>query len=236
MSDEYKRGMAVFSGDDYVEQIRKAEQSVKNSLPSLGISHDDGVILMTGTNENKSELMRQDDLSNAFMIGDRVGMISSGRVADAQTLAEDMRDVAVEEIDKYGRVEDINILVREIAENVRNTTQEITYRPYGVSVIVGGLDGRNNSELYKIALDGAVTSWSAVAIGGGCDSIMEELENEYENLQDIEDCAKLGIELMTKYTEIDVESVSAVEITDENEFRRLQTDELRSLLNQGDKQ
>lgn len=234
MKEEEKKGMTVFSKDEYIEQVRKAEHAVGNALPSMGIAHEDGVVLMTGTRVGDSPLMREDNLSSAFMISDNLGMVTSGRVADAQTLADDMRDAAVDEIDTYGRVEDINILVKDIAEEVRNTTQEVVYRPYGVSVLVGGLNGRNESELYRVALDGALTSWSAVAIGNGSEEIMNILESRYDNLDSLESCTELSVQCMVEETNLDAESISAVEITEEDGYRTVTENELQNYLNKGD--
>lgn len=234
MKKEEKKGMTVFSKDEYIEQVKKAEHAVSNALPSMGVAHEDGVVLMTGTRVGESPLMRKDHLSSSFMISDNLGMVTSGRVADAQTLADYLRDGAVEEIDTYNRVEDINILVKDIAKKVRNTTQEVVYRPYGVSLLVGGLNGRDESELYRVALDGALTSWSAVAIGSGSEQIMNILENQYEDLESLESCIELSARCMVEEANLDSESISAVEITEENGYRIITEQEFQNYLNKGD--
>ena len=235
MVSKYERGVLVFSDDSEMEEIQRIEKSIRRSLPALGISCDQGVVLASATRSSQSSLMEKDNLSSVFNLGERAGMVSAGRVADAQSLAEGMRDKALEDISKYGELEDVNVLVKEVAEDVRETRQEIPYRPYGVQMIVGGVNGGGKPELYKVDLDGVVTSWSAVAVGSQTDEIMTELESEYERSNDIEECTQIAVNKLLKYSSVGSEGLSVATITENSDLYRLGTDEIEEhKLDKGD--
>lgn len=235
MVSKYERGVLVFSDDAEMEEMQRIEKSIRRSLPALGISCDEGVVLASATKSSQSSLMKKDNLSSVFNLGERAGMVSAGRVADAQSLAESMRDKALEDISKYGELEDVNVLVKEVAEDVRETRQEIPCRPYGVQMIVGGVNGGGVPELYKVDLDGVVTSWSAVAVGSQSDNIMDELEERYDQSRDIEECTQMAVNVLVEHSDIDSKGLSVATITEDSDLHRLGTDKINEyMLNEGD--
>lgn len=226
MVSEYERGVMVFSDDAEMEEIQRIEKSIRRSLPSIGIACENGVVLASATRSSEYPLMEKDNLSSVFDIGEYAGMVSAGRLADAQSLADTMRDRALEDISEYGQLEDVNVLVKEVAEDVRETRQEIPYRPYGVQMIVGGVNGGGGSELYKVDLDGVVTSWSAVAVGSGADKIMEELEDRYEESVSVDEATGIAVDLLLEHSDTGLEGFSVATVTAENGLERLEENQL----------
>lgn len=213
MDKRTKKEYLVFSEDPDIEEEMEVEKTVRNSLPAIGMVCNEKIILASATESYRSELMKKDNLSSVFNVGERAGMVSAGRLADAQSLAEDMRDAAMEDIELYGQLEDVNMLVEEVAEDVRETRQEIPYRSYGVSMIVGGINGDGSTDLYRLGLDGVITSWSAVAIGSNSESIIEELEKEYQNVENLESGLSLSIRLLVENSIVEKEDLSVATVS-----------------------
>lgn len=178
--DDFEKAMTLFSSEGEIKDVEHARIGVRRSLPSAGVKTGNGLVLGTVTKSSSSPLLEEDVVGSAYMIGNNVGMVSSGRVADAQEIVEEMRDTAMEDIEKYGRVEDVNVICNSVAERVREATQRVMQRPYGVSMIVGGINGDGSHSLYRIDVDGRVTSWSAVSVGQKEDEIMNYLEENYD--------------------------------------------------------
>lgn len=215
--EEFKKGLTLFSSEGELKDVENARLGVGRSLPSLGIKTEKGIVLATITKQSESELLEEDIVGSAYKIGDKVGMVSSGRVADAQGIAEDMRDMAVEDIERYGRVEDVRTICKGVAEEVRDATQRIVERPYGVSLIVGGIDGHGVPSLYRIEVDGKISQWSAVAMGQNEDEIMEYLKDSYESDMSIKKSVLVSYEALGLGVDgdIELENFSAVKMTDE---------------------
>lgn len=227
MVSEYEKSLLVFSGDAEIEEMKRIERSIRRSLPSVGIACTNGVVIASATRTSKSALMEKDNLSSVFDIGEYAGMVSAGRVADAQSLADTMRDKALDDISEYGELEDVNVLVKEVAEDVRRTRQEIPCRPYGVQMIVGGVNGRGENELYKIDLDGVITSWSAVAVGSNTDKIMDELEDQYDQSKNIDEGAEMAISVLLEHSGVDdPDGLSVATVTADDGLHRLDTNEI----------
>ena len=227
--ENYKKGLMVFSSDGEVQEVQKAKEGVKRSLPSIGVTYRDGVVLASCTERDKSVLLREDNLSSVFMISDRVGMVSSGRVADSQALADDMRDKAMEDIEMYGKVEDVNLLAREVSEDVREATQTLVNRPYGVSLLVGGLNGNEKSSLFKISVDGSMSSWDACAIGENSEDMIDHMESRYNRTQDRDDALQLALTTILSFSDADSQSLS-VSLVAESGFEEMNKSEVDELI------
>lgn len=229
--EDFEKAVTLFSSEGELRQVENAKIGVKRSLPSVGITTNDAVILGTLTKQSRSSLLEQDLVGSAYKIGERVGMVSSGRVADAQGIAEDMRDIAVDEIDKYGRIQDVRMICKEVAKEVREATQRVTERPYGVSVLVGGIDGDGQTSLYRIEVDGKITEWSAVSMGRNEDRSMELLKQNYEDEIGVDGATTLATNSLKEGAEqeMDVEDISLLRIT-ENEMSRVAQSDVAEIL------
>lgn len=229
--DKYERAFNFFSADGSVDEIEKAKRAVKTSKPSIGITYDIGLVLLSCTESGKSSLLKKSNLSNVFMISENVGMVASGLLADAQSLASNMRDKAMEDIEMYGQVEDVNVIAKELSKDIRDTSQEIMSRPYGIAAIVGGRNSDGSTEIYKIGVDGSMSNWRACAVGSESDQMIEHMEQEYP-VNNSGEALNLSLECARLYDEdISANNLCVTVISEGTGFKRLDNNEISNALN-----
>lgn len=229
--DYYKRGLTLFGSEDKLYSIEKAQHSISSSQPIVGLRCENGVVFVSLSWKNVSPLIDKDNIEKVFLISEKVGMTAAGNLADSQKLADELRDVALEDISKYSDVEDIKHIVKKVSTNVRDKTQEITRRPYGVCMLVGGVDKGTGSTLYRVEPDGTVTSWFATSVGLRDKQMNKYLEKNYEDDINVEDGVELGIEALLKEHDVGVENLEVVKITDEDEFTRVGNEKVEQIIN-----
>lgn len=202
----YKQGYSIFGSDGSLQQIEYAKKSVSNSEPSIGIQVDDGIVLLSQNTSVKSPLLINDSIEKIHKIDDSICMVMSGHTTDGRILAEKLREYATEEKSQFGEISDTSILVHNIAENIQETIQSTELRPYGVSLIIGGISYDDKPELYKIDPSGKTSAWKGVAIGQNHNEILKYIENEYNSKMNIKEAIDLAIKSLINSTENDIES------------------------------
>src|SRR5207245_9272533 len=83
-------------------------------------------------------------------------------------------------------------------------TQHAGGRPFGISMLVGGVD-KKGSRLFWTDRSGAFFAYRAWAIGAGGDAANEILEAEYRDDLSLDDSIALGLKCMTKVLEGEAE-------------------------------
>jgi 20S proteasome subunit alpha 2 len=87
----------------------------------------------------------------------------------------------------YGDIEPISQLVKSTAGVMQEYTQRGGVRPFGVSLLVAGLDGDGRPGLYQVDPSGAYFGWKATAIGKNFVSAKSFLEKRYSDDMELED-------------------------------------------------
>src|SRR5712692_8222411 len=95
---------------------------------------------------------------------------------------------------------DIEILTRRIGEIKQLYTQHAGVRPFGISMLFGGVD-KKGSRLFWTDPSGAFFAYRAWAIGAGGDAANEILEAEYRDNLTMDEALLLGMKCMTKVLE-----------------------------------
>jgi len=87
----------------------------------------------------------------------------------------------------YREVQPISQLVKDIAGVMQEYTQRGGVRPFGISLLVGGLDGDGTPRLYQVDPSGAYFSWKATAIGRNYVNAKNFLERRSTDVMELED-------------------------------------------------
>ena len=87
----------------------------------------------------------------------------------------------------YGDVQPVGQLVKATAGVMQEYTQRGGVRPFGVSLLVAGLDGDGSPALFQVDPSGAYFGWKATAIGKNYVSAKSFLEKRYQDDMEIED-------------------------------------------------
>ena len=88
----------------------------------------------------------------------------------------------------YGEVQPVSQLVKRTANVMQEYTQRGGVRPFGVSLLVGGVDEADGSpHLYQVDPSGTYFAWKATAIGRNHLNAKNFLEKRYTEDMELED-------------------------------------------------
>ena len=82
-------------------------------------------------------------------------------------------------------------VAKNIADMAQQFTQYAGVRPFGVALILAGVDA-NGASLYLTDPSGTYIGYDAVAIGAGSDQVTEFLEKNYKNDLSMDEGASIG--------------------------------------------
>ena len=228
-SQGYDRALTVFSPDGRLFQIEYAREAVKRGTTSVGIVSKDGVIFAVDK-KVKSKLVVPTSIEKIFKIDEHIGTASSGLVADARRLVDIARRQA--QVNKLQYHEPISVtgLAKYIGVLEQMYTQSGGIRPFGISLIIGGVSD-NECRVYETDLSGALVEYKATAIGSGRTAAMDIFEEQYKDDLSIHDTIGLAITAINESTEHDTTSDN-VEIAiikkDDGNYIKLSKEEVES--------
>lgn len=167
MSDRYNFSLTTFSPSGKLVQIEYALNAVQQGATCIGIKADNGVVLVS-EKRSASPLIDDSTINRLAKLCDRVGLGYAGMGPDARLLTSKARKVASSYHRTYGQDPPVHQLVKEVASTIQEYTQSGGVRPFGVSLLLAGLDGNGKScSLYQVDPSGAFWPWRAAAIGKG---------------------------------------------------------------------
>ncbi|MFB6311134.1 MAG: archaeal proteasome endopeptidase complex subunit alpha [Salinirussus sp.] len=231
----YDRGITIFSPDGRLYQVEYAREAVRRGSASIGIRTGGGVVL-AADRQIRSPLVERDSVEKLHAIDDHIGIASAGHVADARQLVDIARRHAQIERLRYDQPVDVESLTKAVTDHVQGYTQTGGARPFGVSLLVGGVDD-SGPRLFETDPSGTPTEWQAVAIGGGRDKIQDHLENEYDPATDLDGGIGLALSSLAaaEGTDVTADSVDVATIDAETgEFGRLDADTVANHLAEAD--
>ncbi len=194
----YDRAITVFSPDGRLFQVEYAREAVKTGSTSIGVVSKDGVVLLAHKRIG-SPLIVKDSHEKIYAIDSHIMASSSGLVADARKLIEFSRVECQRHKLLYDEEMPIEMLAKRVGDHIQFYTQYGGARPYGVSLIIAGVDG--TSRLYETDPSGALFEYNATAIGSGKKTVEELFEKEYKEGLSMDEAIKLGMKGMKKAVE-----------------------------------
>lgn len=195
----YDRAITVFSPDGRLFQVEYALETVKRGSTVLGIAVPEGVVL-AAEERMTSKLQDPSFVWKIFQIDEHVGVAISGLSSDARILVDQARIYAQSNRLMYDEPMDIEVLAKRIGDIKQLYTQHAGVRPFGVSMIIGGVD-KTGSRVLQTDPSGSCWGYKAVAIGAGSDAVREILESKYKDSMELDDAVSLAIECLSKAVE-----------------------------------
>merc|ERR1712176_945880 len=121
-------------------------------------------------------------------------------------LADYMRDECLNHKFVFGKPMNVGRLVTQIADKSQQKTQSSSKRPYGVGLLVAGIDEKG-PHLFQTCPSGAFYEYHAMAIGGRSTSAKTYLEKHFEAFAEcgVEQLVQHAVEAMNKTTGSDQE-------------------------------
>jgi proteasome alpha subunit len=228
----YDRGITIFSPDGRLYQVEYAREAVARGSASVGVRTGDGVVL-AADRRARSPLIERESIEKIHTVDDHVGVASAGHVADARKLVDVARQEAQVEHLRYDEPVGVETLTKSITDHVQQYTQTGGARPFGVALLVGGIeDGR--PRLFETDPSGTSYEWQATAIGGDGDEIRSFLEAEYRTEMDLGGGVTLALEALGQSDDtLDAERVEvATADVESGQFRSLSTEDVATYLDE----
>ena len=226
----YDRGITIFSPDGRLYQVEYAREAVKRGSASIGVRTDGGVALLADR-RIRSSLMEPSSVEKLHKADDHIGIASAGHVADARQLIDFARRQAQVNRLRYEEPIGVETLTKEVTDNIQQYTQVGGARPFGVALIIGGVED-GEPRLYETDPSGVPTEWKSVAIGNDREAILDYLEENYRSDADLDGAIDLALSALAtaKDEALDAESVLLSTIDEERGYRRLSDDEIETAL------
>jgi len=224
----YDRTIAVFSPDGRLFQVEYAKEAVKRGTTALGLVFKEGIVFATIKPVGK--LVVSESVEKIYQIDDHVGAVASGLLADARTLVQMSRIRAQIHKITYEEPIDIWSLGRLIGNRMQLLTQYGGLRPYGVSLILGGID-KTGVHLIESDPSGTLFEWKAFAIGRGGVLANKILNQRWKESMGEKEALALALDIIDKTEKEKKEGIADLAIIKKGEkFKKLTDDEIKSIL------
>jgi proteasome alpha subunit len=195
----YDRAITVFSPDGRLFQVEYALETVKRGSTVLGIVSREGIVL-AAEERVTSKLQDPRFTWKIFQIDDHLGAAISGLSSDARILIDQARVYAQSYRLMYDEPIDVEALSKRVGDIMQVYTQHAGVRPFGISIIFGGVD-KLGPRLLQADPSGACWGYKAVAIGAGSDTVKDMLEARYRDDLGLDEAIKLAVECLAKVIE-----------------------------------
>ena len=230
----YDRAITMFSPDGRLLQVEYAKKTVRQGSTAIGMVCKDGVVLVTDK-RIVDPLVVPDAIEKIFQIDDHIATTAAGILSDARVLVDRAQLKAQQHRVTYDNPIEVKDIVKDIADLKQMCTQSGGLRPFGVSLLIAGVDNGGDVKLFETDPTGIFFQYKASVIGESEPEIEEILHKEYKETMSIEDGVKLAVKSMLKTQEgnFSVDRIDCVYITkDEKQFTRMPKSRISDLFTQ----
>lgn len=186
----YDMTPTMYSPDGRIYQVEYAIETVKRGTLAIGIKAKDGIIM--AVEEIPRKLQVAGITQKIFQVDDHIGVAAAGYIPDARTQVDDARSFSQSHKLIYDMQADVDTVAKHLADRCHQYTQYSGVRPFGVSLIIAGVDQRGNV-IFVTDPSGTYVSYAAVAIGAGAEEVNSFLEKNYKEDMTVDDAAVLAI-------------------------------------------
>ncbi|PVU90845.1 hypothetical protein BB561_004701 [Smittium simulii] len=228
----YDRHITIFSPEGRLYQVEYAFKAItKDGITSVGVRGKDSVVIACHK-KVPDKLIDASTITQIFKITPTVGCVAT---ADARAQVSRARSEAAEFKYKYGYEISADMLAKRLANINQVSTQKAFTRPYGVSLIIIGIDIERGPQLYKVDPAGYFVGYKATAAGSKQQEAMNYLEkkikknsdfNYNQTIETVIDTLSTVLATHVKSSEIEIAVVTA----ENPNFHILSTAEIDNIL------
>ena len=223
----YDMTPTMYSPDGRIYQVEYALETVKRGTLAVGIKSKDGVIIAV---EEKSRALQVSEVTQKiFQVDEHIGAAAAGYIPDARVQVDNARYFSQSNKLTYDEPVEIETVAKHLADQNHQFTQYSGVRPFGVALIIAGVD-RKGSNVFIIDPSGTFVSYSAVAIGLGADEVNDFLEKNFKEGMSLDEAASLAIAAINLKSEekTGVEHIKMSQITEKlKTFQEISLSELK---------
>jgi proteasome alpha subunit len=192
----YDRAITVFSPDGRLFQVEYALETVNRGATIIGIACSEGVVL--GAEEKIETKLQDTDFTwKIYIVDDHLGAAVVGLGSDARILIDQARIYAQSNRLMYDEPIDVEMMTKRVGDIKQLYTQHAGVRPFGVSIIFGGVD-KTGSRIFSTDPSGSYRGYKAVAVGIGRETVEGTLKEEYREDINLDEAVKLAVKCLTQ--------------------------------------
>ena len=221
----YDMTPTMYSPDGRIYQVEYAIETVKRGAIAIGLQAKDGVIV--AVEEKSRDLQVEDITQKIFQVDDHIGIAAAGYIPDARILVDSARFFSQSNKLTYDESVEIETVAKHLADQSHQFTQYSGVRPFGVALIIAGID-RKGTRVFVTDPSGTYVPYAAVAIGGNSDEVTDFLEKNYKEKMSMDDAMSMAISAINlKSDEKGVKHIRMARIkSDTKQFEKVSSDEL----------
>ncbi|PIN74818.1 proteasome endopeptidase complex, archaeal, alpha subunit [Candidatus Woesearchaeota archaeon CG10_big_fil_rev_8_21_14_0_10_37_12] len=227
----YDRAITMFSPDGRLLQVEYAKKTVRQGSTAIGMVCSDGVLLVADK-RIVDKLVIPESVEKIFQIDEHIGATASGILSDARVLIERGQVKAQQHRVTYDTPIDTVTVVKDICSLKQMCTQSGGLRPFGVSVIIAGVDS-DGPKLFETDPTGIYFQYRATVIGEGELEIEEILDKKFNSKMTIDEGLLLAVNALNTVLdhEFNIDRVDAAYIKkDDLKFTSVKKDKLEKAL------
>ncbi|MFX0081320.1 MAG: archaeal proteasome endopeptidase complex subunit alpha [Candidatus Hodarchaeota archaeon] len=180
----YDMAITQFSPEGRLFQVEYAIEAVRRGTTAIVCRNKASVVF--AVEKKSSELQETIGSEKIFKIDDHIGVAIAGLTSDARVLIDRARIQAQVNLLNYDEKISVKDSTINICEYKQAFTQNAGVRPFGVSLLVAGIDS-NGPSLFLTDPSGAFWAYKGFAIGSGATEARAYLEEHYkEDMSDEE--------------------------------------------------
>ena len=186
----YDMTPTMYSPDGRIYQVEYAIETVKRGTIAIGVQTKEGVII--AVEERTRDLQVPNITQKIFQIDDHIGAAAAGYIPDARIQIDNARFFSQSNKLTYDEPVEVETVAKHLADQSHQFTQYSGVRPFGVALIIAGID-RKGTKVFVTDPSGTYVNFAAVAIGGNSDEVTGFLEKNYKNDMLLNDAASLAV-------------------------------------------
>ena len=223
----YDMTPTMYSPDGRIYQVEYAIETVKRGTLAVGVRGNDGVIV--AVEEKPRALQTSEVTQKIFQVDHHIGVAAAGYIPDARVQVDSARTFSAGNRLNYDESVEVETVAKYLADQCHQFTQYSGVRPYGVALIIAGVDQKGQA-LYVTDPSGTFVPYSAVAIGAGSDKATDFLEGSYSAKMGLDEAAALAIaaiNLKAEKKESDAKHIKMAKVsTERGVLERISDEEL----------
>ncbi|RKP32226.1 N-terminal nucleophile aminohydrolase [Metschnikowia bicuspidata] len=182
----FDRHITIFSPEGRLYQVEYSFKSINSaSITSIGVTGKDSAVLVS-QKKIPDKLLDPATVSYLFKVTPSLGMLATGSIADARSLALRARAEAVEFRYQYGYEMPVQSMAKRMANLSQLYTQRAYMRPLGVALTFCQVDFEDEGrgpQIFKCDPAGYFTGVKAVSTGPKQQEATTYLEKKFKKME-----------------------------------------------------
>ncbi|OOO05821.1 proteasome subunit alpha type-1 [Aspergillus oryzae] len=190
--NNYDNDAVTFSPQGRIFQVEYAQEAVKQGSVVVGLVNKTHAVLVGLKVRNtinswiaEKQTRNAEELSSyqkkIIEIDSHMGIAIAGLASDARVLSNYMKQQSLGSRMTYGRPIPVDRIVTQIADRAQTNTQHYGKRPYGVGLLVAGVD-EAGPHLFEFQPSGMIHEMLACAIGARSQMARTYLERNLDKI------------------------------------------------------